>query len=166
MDYQKNTVKQLQAIAKERGLKRYSALRKADLITFLLEELPRTTPQGSSKKTRIVFVDRVFTSRNSKSVTPQGGAIPTPPQRPVPAPRKPQPQRPVPAPRPTKSDRPVPAPQKPQPQRPIPTPRPVVQRPIPALKIAKGDRNVVSAVKSEGKIYPPAASLKPYKTKK
>ena len=87
MDFQKNTVKQLRAIAKERGLKRYSALRKAELIIFLLKELPRTTPQGGSKKTRIVFVDRdsksVFTSRNSKSVTPpqEEGSLLTPPQK-------------------------------------------------------------------------------------
>ena len=46
MDYQNSTIKQLRAIAKEHDLKHYSALRKAELITFLSKELPQTTLQG------------------------------------------------------------------------------------------------------------------------
>ncbi len=46
MDYQQKTVKELRAIAKEHNLVRYSALRKADLIAFLINEIPRERPRS------------------------------------------------------------------------------------------------------------------------
>lgn len=42
MNFKLQTVKEFKAIAKEHTLKRYSALRKDELIKFLLEKLPRS----------------------------------------------------------------------------------------------------------------------------
>ena len=89
------TVKELKVIARERGIKGYYKLRKADLIQ-MLNDTPIPTP-------RPIKVER-----------PVPAPRPIKVERPVPTPRPIKVERPVPAPRPIKTERPIPTPRSKQ----------------------------------------------------
>ena len=113
------TVKDLKKLAKERGLRGYSKLRKAELLSLLEKPIPapRTKRKDFSEK-------------------------------PIPAPRRDFSEKPIPAPRTKRKDfseKPIPAPRRDFSEKPIPAPRTkrkdFSEKPIPAPRNIMNIRN-------------------------
>ena len=68
--YQKMNVKELKALAKERGIKRYYRLRKAELIESLDTETPPTDAPATIKDEPVTIMDEPVPKINKPVLSP------------------------------------------------------------------------------------------------
>ncbi len=128
-------VKQLKALARERGIKGYCKLRKAQLIervndTPVVSRQRPLTRNGKHRKNIVKKTTKTSTKHNDVKVAPKTQPIKS--ERPIPAPRPIKSERPIPAPRPIKSERPIPAP------RPVQTPSQATLNPVRTNPVLQG----------------------------